>query len=56
MNLRLYTVCALSVTISAVAGLFVGGFIASSERDDPKVVSVSTVGPTAPENAGARLR
>ncbi|MBK0870044.1 MAG: hypothetical protein IJH84_01820 [Saccharopolyspora sp.] len=55
MNLRLYTVCALSVTISAVAGLFVGGFIASSERDEPKV-AVSTVGPTAPEDVGARLR
>ncbi|WP_243789682.1 hypothetical protein [Saccharopolyspora gloriosae] len=52
MSLRLYTVCALSVTASALAGLFFGGFIASGDQEE--AVSVNTVSQTVPETA-ARL-
>lgn len=47
MSLRLYTVCALSVTASALAGLLFGGFIASDDQDE--AVSVNTVSQTVPE-------
>ncbi|MFR9731556.1 hypothetical protein ACL03H_20205 [Saccharopolyspora sp. MS10] len=49
MSLRLYTVCALSVTASALAGLLFGGFIASEDQDE--AVSVNTVSQTVPDTA-----
>ncbi len=49
MSLRLYTVCALSVTASALAGLFFGGFIAADDQEE--AVSVNTVSQTVSETA-----
>jgi len=47
VSLRLYVVCALSITTSAVAGLLFGGFMATSHRDE-EAVSVRTVPVTVP--------
>ncbi|MCA1189390.1 MULTISPECIES: hypothetical protein [Saccharopolyspora] len=49
VSLRLYTVCALSVTASALAGLFFGGFIAADDQEE--AVSVNTVSQTVSETA-----
>ncbi|MEU6129997.1 hypothetical protein ABZ805_12585 [Saccharopolyspora sp. NPDC047091] len=49
VSLRLYTFCALSVTASALAGLFFGGFIATDGQEE--AVSVNTVSQTVSETA-----
>lgn len=47
VTVRLYTACALAVTASAVAGLLVGGFIATADRSpvQPTITQVSQLTP-----------
>jgi hypothetical protein len=49
VTVRLYTACALAVTASAVAGLLVGGFIATADRApaEPAITQVSQLTPAA---------
>lgn len=51
MSVRLYTTCALAVTASAVAGLLVGGFIATADRTpaQPRITQVSQPTPASGE-------
>jgi hypothetical protein len=46
VTIRLYTRCALALTASAVAGLLVGGFIATADRAS-ETIPVSQVSPAA---------
>ncbi|GAA0539364.1 hypothetical protein GCM10011581_06580 [Saccharopolyspora subtropica] len=39
MSVRLYTTCALALTASAVAGLLLGGYIATADRSPAHPVS-----------------
>ncbi len=51
VSIRLYTTCALAVTASAVAGLLVGGFIATTDRApaQPRITQVSQLIPASGE-------
>lgn len=41
MSVRLYTICAICVTASAVAGVLVGGILAANSREAAPPVPVS---------------
>ncbi|MBB5153233.1 hypothetical protein [Saccharopolyspora phatthalungensis] len=49
MTVRLYTTCALALTASAVAGLLVGGFLATADRApaQPEISQLSRLTPAA---------
>ncbi|PKW14670.1 hypothetical protein A8926_2304 [Saccharopolyspora spinosa] len=51
VSIRLYTTCALAVTASAVAGLLVGGFIATTDQApaQPRITQVSRLIPASGE-------
>ncbi|MEV0696877.1 hypothetical protein AB0I53_03010 [Saccharopolyspora sp. NPDC050389] len=51
MSVRLYTTCALALTVSAVAGLLVGGLIATADRvpAQPQITQVSQLIPATGE-------
>ncbi|MFI0466801.1 MULTISPECIES: hypothetical protein [Saccharopolyspora] len=53
MSIRLYTTCALALTASAVAGLLVGGFLATADQTPagPQITQVSQLTPATGELA-----
>ncbi|QUH00426.1 hypothetical protein HUO13_05985 [Saccharopolyspora erythraea] len=56
MSIRLYTICAMCVTASAVAGVLVGGFLAASSREASTPLPPVSVSHSVPvESAGVAV-